>query len=127
MAKLTGSSKADTGNRKTGQSASRATAEAQAKFADGDLGKIQALLFGEQSKQFDAELASLESSVTAMSTRMGSDLGNRIAALEKDVNHRLDALAKRIDDSLASLESDKVDRKVLADLLTKTATDLRKG
>lgn len=127
MAKFSGSTKSGSTGRKTGEPTARPTKEAAENFAEGDLGKIQSLLFGEQTRKFDTELAALEASVTEMSTRMATELGNRISALEKDYNHRLEQLAKRIDDSLASLESDKVDKKVLADVLTKSATEIRKG
>lgn len=131
MAKFTGSTKTGASTRKTSEVANRQAAtrgkDDQSQFAEGDLGKIQTLLFGEQTKQFNSELAALESSVTDMSTRMATELGNRITALEKDYNHRLELLAKRIDDSLALLENQKVDKKALADVLTKSATDIRKG
>lgn len=68
-----------------------------ATFADGDLGRLQGILFGEQTKHFDERLTALEEAITAMVTRTNSELGNRIASVEADLKHQLAAISTRVD------------------------------
>ena len=77
-----------------------------ATFADGDLGKLQGILFGEQTRHFDARLTALEERLTTMISRTNSELGVRVAAIEADFGHRLSAISERIEDYRTNLRDD---------------------
>jgi uncharacterized phage infection (PIP) family protein YhgE len=66
-------------------------------FADGDLGKLQGILFGEQSRSIDERLSALEKTITDMIARTNSELGSRLSSTESDLRHQLAVLSDRVD------------------------------
>lgn len=100
---------------------------AEPDFAEGDLGKIQALLFGDKAQQLEKELSVIQASLAEMTTRMNNELGQRIAAIEADNRHQLNALTARVDQELEALSSDKVDRETFADILSDIAAEIRES
>ena len=88
------------------QAADKATAsDPAAEFADGDLGRIQSILYGEQAARTDERLSILEQSLTEMIGRISADLGQRISAIESDLGHRLSALDKRLEAHSSTTEA----------------------
>jgi len=67
-----------------------------AEFADGDLGRIQSILFGDQAADTQRRLVALEASTNELIARVGGELGNRLAALEVDVTQRHLVLEQRV-------------------------------
>lgn len=141
-------------------------------FADGDLGRIQGILFGDHARRVDERLATLEqallgaiadlrgelqSSFQALEKRVSTEETNRAKAMknlgerldsesevrvegESAINHKIDitesnirtaiaaervAAAADVEREFATLRSDSVDRRDLAELFAATAERLR--
>lgn len=118
-----------TETRPTKQKAARAetSTEAAIPFADGDLGKIQAILFGEQSHRFEAQLAEMAAKFDQLISQTTSEFAARINALEAEHNRRLDALNKDLANKTAALDTAKLDSKEAGRILAAAAAKMSKN
>ncbi len=97
-------------------------------FADGDLGRIQGLLFGDAMSRIEARLDELEGRVTDEVKRLDADLDTeretRSTAVD-GVRGELTQLASTLEDQASGLADTKVDRAALAAILDDAAGQLR--
>lgn len=97
-------------------------------FADGDLGRIQGLLFGDAMSKVEAQLEELRGNLADEVSRLEADLQaerDARAAAESTLREELTALSASLDAQAESLGDRKLDRDALASILDDAAGRLR--
>ena len=97
-------------------------------FAEGDLGRIQGLLFGDAMQRVEAELEELRGHVADEVKRLEADLAaerEARAASEAELSSELTSLSATLESQAGQLGDAKVDRAALAAILDDAAGRLR--
>lgn len=97
-------------------------------FAEGDLGRIQGLLFGDAMTRVEAQLEELRGLLTDEVKRLEVDLSaerEARAAAEASMSSELTALSAALSAQADTLGDSKVDRDALAAILNDAAGRLR--
>ena len=96
-------------------------------FANGDLGKIQSILFGEQSHKFELQLADMTAKFEQQISQTNSDFTARLEALEAKHKRQLAALDKDLNEKTTALDKAKLDSKAAGRILTAAAEKISKS
>lgn len=87
---------------RTSASGQQDDSDVEADSPEGDLGKIQSILFGSQARQFDEKLAGLETTLRADLGAMEAGLRADMAAMEKRLKASFDASVADLTAALAA-------------------------
>ncbi len=116
-----------TGLRQTKGSTKAKPAQGSSSFADGDLGKIQSILFGERSEEFENQLTEMAAKFERLISQTNSEFTARINALEADHQRRLDALNRDLTERTTALHASKLDSKEAGQILAAAAEKISKS
>ncbi len=126
MAKTSSQTETRQTKRSSPKKAATAT-EAAASFAEGDLGKIQSILFGEQSHKFETQLTEMTARFDRLINQTNSEFTARINALEAEHQQRLNALNQDLNDKASALDAAKLDSKAAGQILAAAAEKITKS
>jgi len=121
------SSQTETSQRNQATTKRQTRSEEETRFADDDLGKIQTILFGEQSNKFETQLADLTARFDRLLDQTNSEFTARINALETEQKRRIDDLNKELANKTNALDATKLDSKAAGRILSDAAKQIAKS